>query len=252
MEDFGYARVDERKQQSGFQAEWIESLPKTAANSTDSCLSLTAIVKDNQVPVKEKTEASGKDAADALDKQLRNFADSKLTDASRDVQKFQKAVGKFCDSSDKESALDELGETYTKVTALMDLKADALFNEVKAEAARTPGRKEALDDVKRKNYEFSDKIVNLPFEESLRVEDLVAWKDGENSAQHDARVRKGLESNKPMLDAYNAIKDAEKKVEDNKGPREKQLDKLSKQVDDDGKTMKDIMEKAYLRSTLKN
>ncbi len=252
MEDFRFARVDEHKQQSALQAEFFESLPKIVANSTDSSLSLTAYVKDNQVPVKEKSDASAKDAADALDKQLKDFSNSKITDASRDMQKFQKAVGKFCDSTDKESAVDDLGETYTKVTALMDLKTEALYNEAKAEAARTPGRKALEDNVKRKNHEFSDKILNLPFEESLRVEDLVAWKDGENRAQHDERVRKGLESNKPMLDAFNAIRDAEANVEANKGPREKQLEQLSKQLEDDGKTMKAIMEKAYLRSTLKN
>ncbi len=251
MEDLEFSCSDTGKQQSALQAEWLESQLANKAKNSDTCLSLAFAANDKQEPANEKT-AITKLTADELDRELKDFADRKLSEPSRDMLKFQKAVGKFCDSADKEAGFDELADTWSKINSLIDLKADALYKETKAEAANTPGRKELLAEVKAKQDRLWDKVMALPLGESFRIQDLLMRQPGESKAQQDERIRKGLANNKPILDAYNEIGVAEGKVEANKGPREKQLESLSKQLDSDSSIMKAQMEKAYLRSTIKN
>lgn len=250
MEDFKFTRSDEPLQVNGFQAEWLEN-QKPNITKSDTSLSLVFDAKDKQEPAREKTEFVAKATSDQLDKSLKEFADSKLVDPSRDLQKFQKAVGKFCDSSDKESAFDELGDTWSKINSLVELKAQALYSETKQEAKETPGRKELVAAHKAKQDLFWDKVFKQPLQESFRIQDLMMRQAGESKAEQEQRIRKGLATNKPMLAAYEEIKTAEANIEANKGPRERQLESLSQQLETDSQIMREQMEKAYLRSTLK-
>lgn len=251
MEDFRTARADESNQTTALQAEWMDNLkPNIASNNADIYLSFAANASDKQEPVKEKN-AAPENSAEKLDKDLRAFADTPLFEPSRDLLKFQKAVGKFCDASDKEAAMDDLGETWTNITSLMNIKSEALFRERKEVANNTPGRKELEANHKAKQDQLWDKVMKLPLGESFRIQDLLMRQPGETKAQQDERIRKGLANNKPILDAYNEIGAAEAKIEANKGPREKQLQYLEDQLDTDAATMNEQLKKAYLRSTLK-
>ena len=252
MEDFKPARADEQVQASGLQAEWFETqAQKPNSNLADAILSLAFNAKDKQEPAQEKAEGARTVTAEQLDKDLKDFANSKLVDPSRDMEKFQKAVGKFCDSPDKASAIDDLGDTYTRISALAELKSEALYKETKDIANETPGRKALVAAHKAKQDQFWDKTFNLPLQESFRIQDLMLRQAGETKTQQDERIRKGLESNKPMLAAYEEIKTAEKNIEANKGPREKQLEGLAAQLETESAAMRAQMEKAYIRSTLK-
>lgn len=252
MEDFKSTRADEPAQISGLQAEWFEAQKTNITSKSESCLSLAFNATDKQEPASDKTAAAGKDTAESLDKDLKDFANSKLVDPSRDMQNFQKAVGKFSDATDKEAAMDELGDTWSRINAQVEMKAEALYRSTKAEANNTPGRKELVAAHKAKQDLFWDKAFKQPLQESFRIQDLMMRQPGETKPQQEERIRKGLESNKPMLAAYNEITNAEANIEANKGPREKQLERLSSQLDSETEVMRQQVEKAYIRSTMKN
>lgn len=257
MEDFTFTRTAEKTDRSAFQNEWLESQINivTAASTGKSELALANTTQnENQEPGKEKLSTSDKansdkDRSESLDNELRDFANTKFENPSHNMQNFQKAIGKFCDAADKSSALDDLGNTYSTISKLMDVGVEALYNESKLEAARQPGRKELEADYKNKQKAYTDKLIDLPFDEYWRIHNLTEWKAGETKAEHRERVRAGLANNKKMLDAFNAREAAEDAIEAHKSPREKQLESLSKQIYSDAKIMKTQLEKAYIRST---
>jgi hypothetical protein len=250
MEDFSFARIDERRQSSALLAEWLDS-PKPFAGQTDFYLSFAA-ANDKQAPGKERADGTGKEQSERLDKELREFADGKFDDPSHSMLRFQKAIGKFCSATDKEAAMDELSDTWSSLNTRMSIGSEALFNDRKDEIAREPGRKELEAAYRQKQDHFFGKMIDLPFEESQRIEDLTKHKGGETEPEYRERVRKGLASNKPMLDAFNGMEAAKDNIAASKSPREKQLDYLISQIDSDSKVMLAEVEKAYVRSTLKN
>jgi hypothetical protein len=252
VEEFSFARADERTQTSALLTEWLESAKPNFANNTDVSLSFAKTANDKQEPGKEIIEGTGKDQAERLDKELRGFADSKLDSPSHSMLRFQKAVGKFCDTPDKEAAMDELSDTWASLNTRMTIGAEALYKDRKEEIAREPGRKELETNYKKEKDQFFGKLIDLPFEESQRVEDLIRWKDGETKAEHRERIRSGLAGNRQMLDAFNKMEAADDKIEASKSPREKQLDHLLSQIETDSKLMLEQTEKAYVRSSLKN
>lgn len=251
MEDFSFARRDEREQSSALLTEWLEAAKPNFANNTDIYLSFANTASDKQEPAKDRNTATEKPQAERLDKELKDFATAKLEDPSHSMQRFQKAVDNFCKNPDKEAAMDDLSDVYASLVNRMKIGVEALYNDRKEEIARQPGRKELDANFKGKQDDFFGKMLDLPFEESRRVEDMMKWQDGETKAQHRDRIRKGLANNKTMLDSFDQMSAAEDKIEASKSPREKQLDYLLKQIDTDDKTMQELVEKAYVRSSLK-
>lgn len=249
MEDFNSARADKTTpEMTAFQSEWLQCQEKP-----DTCLSFVSSAKDKQEPVNEKkAAAAAKDTAESLDKELKEFAEEKLANPSKSMQRFQKAVGKFCDASDKESAMQELGDTWSALSSQYEMKAGALYRATKSEADNTAGRKELVDGHKAKQDQFWDKVFAQPLQESFRIQDLMMRQAGESKAEQQERIQKGLANNKPVLDAYKQILAAEAKIEANKGPREKQLEELRSQLDAEDESMRLKVEKAYIRSTIKN
>jgi len=254
MEDFRYTKTAEEPSSSGLQAEWLGSFKPNITKLADSFLSVAFVANDKQEAVSEKKNLTPAERASQLDKELKSFADGKTDDSSREIQRFQKAVGKFCDAKDKEAAFDELGNTWTQINSLNDLKADALTKELKEEAANTPGRAALEANLKTKKTALDIKVRSLPLEESFRVSDILMPQPGETKAEQDARVKEELKSPryKDILASYDAIRDAEKAIEGNKGPREKQLDSMRNSLSTDADKMIELMEKAYIRSTIKN
>ncbi len=254
MEDFRYTKTAEEPHLSGLQAEWVGNFKPNITKPTDSFLSVVFVANDKQEAASEKKNLTPAERASELDKELKSFADGKTEDSSREIQRFQKAVGKFCDAKDKESAFEELGDTWTHINALYDLKADALTKELKAEAASTPGRAALEANLKTKRTELDIKVRSLPLEESFRVADVLMPQPGETKAEQDARVKEELKAPryKDILASYDSIRDAERLIEKNKGPREKQLDSMRNSLSNDADKMIELMERAYIRSTIKN
>lgn len=249
MEDFNFAQNLEQAQGSQLHAEWLDNavFANTRPNKID--LVFANIANEKTENKKETSNSSDQQESEKLDRELRAFADGKIENASHNMQRFQKAVGKFCDSNDKQTAMDALGDTYTSLDKMMDVENEALFYAAKKEAENTPGRKELEAAYKAKQNDFFDKMNHQPFEESERIMDMIRRQDGESKDQQRERIRKGLSSNKTMLDAYNAECAAADKIDANKGPREKHLENLRSQIETDAAVMKAQVQKAYLRST---
>ncbi len=256
MEDFSFSQANERSEHSNnsaLQAEWLESrVPAASAASSRVELVFADITNEKQEDGKEKVGDANSDQAGRLDRELKDFANSKFENTSHNMDSFQKAVGRFCDAEDKDAALDDLGDTWSRISKLMDVGVEALYKEIKAEAARQPGRKELEADYKKMQNAFADRMISLPFSEYTRIHELMDWKDSETKAEHRDRIRAGMANNKKLLDAYNAREAAEDAIEANKSPREKEMEFLSKQIYSDAKIIKAQLEKAYIRSTLKN
>lgn len=252
MEDFKSARNDESLTSTEFQSEWLDSqIRVTRINKSDTNFLVAFNPSDKQAQSEKLEPAVAQTGAWELDRDLKAFANSKLVDPSRDLQKFQYEVFKFCQNEDKESAFDDLSDTWSKINAVSELKADTLARATKEEAKSTPGRDQVMAALKLKQDAFFDKMLNEPISESLRIQDLMLRQPGESKRQQDERIRKGLANNKPMLAAFEEIKAAEAKVDANKGPREKQLEALRAQLESESDVMRKQMEKAYLRSTIK-
>lgn len=251
MEDFNYALTKESKPTSALLSEWLEDSASNITNRTDIYLSFANIASDKQEPGKDNTKTTEAGQAEKLDKELKDFAAKSLEDPSHSMQRFQKAVDKFCSTADKETAMDELSDTWSSINTRMKIGNEALYYDRKEEIARQPGRKELEALHKQKEDVFFRKLINLPYEESRRIEDLMKWQDGETKAEHRDRIRKGLANNKSMLSAYNEMEAAEDNIEASKSAREKELDKLLRQIKTESNVMLDIVEKAYVRSSLK-
>jgi hypothetical protein len=253
MEDFKNARNDEPATSTKFQSEWLESQTHvTCITKSDTNFLIAFNPNDKQAKKSEKAEpVVAQTGAWELDRDLKAFANSKLVDPSRDLRKFQYEVFKFSQNEDKESAFEDLSDTWSTINSVSELKSEALSLAIKEEAKNTPGRPPLMAALKQKQDAFWDKMFNEPISESLRIQELMLRQPGENKAQQDERIGKGLANNKPMLAAFEEIKGAEAKIDANKGPREKQLEALSAQLESESEVMRKQMEKAYLRSTIK-
>ena len=242
MEDFSFARANEQSQTSGLQAEWLESqMPKPA--KLELALAVTR---------QEKPEGPGKDVADRLDGELRDFATAKLNNPSADMQNFQKMILKFCDNPNKEQAMQDLGDSYSRLDVQMGKDAEKSYDDMQAEAAKQPGRKELEADLSSKLDKFFAKVDALPPAENERVMNLLSWdRYSDTKEHHQAVVRAGLANNKDLLASYNAMEAAGDKIDASKSPREKQLEALHDQQISDMRQMKPVVEKAYIRSTIK-
>ncbi len=242
MEDFSLARAEECPQASGLQAEWLESnLPKSAAR-IELAMAVTR---------QDKPDGPGKDVADRLDKELRDFATAKPEHPSADMQDFQKMIAKFCDNPDKTKAMEELGNSYGKLNVQIGKDAEKTYDELQAEGAKQPGRSALQADYNTKFDSFFNKVDALPQAENSRVTALLSWNaDTESKDHHEEVVRKGLANNKDLLASYNSMEEASDKIDANKSPLEKELEATHTQQIRDLHTMKPQVDKAYIRSTI--
>lgn len=240
MENFTLARAAEHQEPSGLQSEWLDSQIPKAGGRTELALAVTRT---------DKQDGPGKDVADRLDKELRSFADAKLDHPSDDMLSFQKMIGKFCDSADKKKAMEDLGDSYSRLNVQMEKRAEATYDDMQAEAAKNPARKGLDQDYQNKLNTFFDKVDALP-DGGWKVMEMMEWKDGETKAQHQDRVRAGLKDNKDLLNSYNSMEAASDKVDASKSAKERELEALHNQQISDFKAMKPVVNKAYIRSTI--
>ena len=242
MEDFANSRTADNAQNSGLLAEWLENQSPAKSNKLELAFTLVGVGQDKQ-------DGPGKDVADRLDKELKDFADSKIPDASKDMLAFQKMIDKFCSEPDKKKAMEELGESYSRLRVQLGKEIGDTYDEMEAEGARQPGRKELQADLEKKLTKFFDKVHAS--DDEWKVYELMEWKDGESKADHQARVREGLKGNKPLLDAYNEMETAGDKVDANKSAKEKELEALHRKQLKDYHGMEPVVNKAYIRSEIK-
>ena len=245
MEDFSIARAEEKMQLSGLQSEWLES-QKSGNSKMELAFSLVA--------KGDKQDGPGKDVADRLDKELADFAGSTSASDSQDMKDFKKLISKFCDEGDKKKAIEELGESYSKLHVQMGKNIGTTYDEMMAEGAMQPGRAGLEKDYDAKLDVFFGKLDKMPFEQQNKVYDLLEWQDGETMSSHRDRVREGLKDNKDLrglLDSYNKMEDAFDKVQANKSPREKELEASLRKQQDDYHAMPPVVNKAYIRSEIK-
>ena len=242
MEDFNVNHHDEHPQSSSLQAEFLESqMPKGA------CRTEPEIAQKKQ----DKPQGPGKDVADRLDRELRDFATAGQNNPSADMQNFQKMISKFCDSPDKAKAMNELGDSYSRLKVQMEKNAEKTYNELESEGNKQPGRKALKDDYMEKLDGFFAKVDALPPDENKRVMNLLSWdNETESSAHHREVVRAGLANNKGLLASFNSMEAAQDKIEANKSPREHELETTHNQQIHDYHAMKPVVEKAYIRSTI--
>lgn len=263
MDNIAYSPAKEGAA-SAFLQEWLEERKTNFALDESASLVIANIAGEQnisdkrQLSSKKEVQGGGKfqstesDQVENLDKELKDFADKKLDDSSHSMSRFQKALVDFCKSSDKETAMDDLNDTYASILSRMNVGVEAIFQELKTERARQSGRKELESAYKKKQDQFYGKLIDLPYEESRRIEELLKKKEGESKDEQRKRVREGIAKNKPLLNAYNEMVSAEDAIETSKSAREKHLEHLSRQIYSEAKTMKAYVEKAYIRTTFKN
>jgi hypothetical protein len=240
MEDFNVNRPDERPQPCALQTEFLDS--QLSKSKVELALAITR---------QDRPEGPGKDVADRLDRELKDFATAKINNPSADMQNFQKMIGKFCDGADKNKAMEELGESYSKLKVDMEKRAEKTYEELKAEGDKQPGRAGLEADYSNKLNTFFNKVDALPQAENSRVMDLLSWDaETESKAHHQEVVRQGLAGNKDLLSAYNSMEAASDKIDANKSPREKTLEAEHNQFIWDFRAMHPQVEKAYIRSTI--
>lgn len=199
----------------------------------------------------EKPEGPGKDVADRLDKELKDFATAKLDRPSAEMLSFQQMLLKFCNNPDKAKAMEELGDSYSRLNVQLEKAAEKTYDELQAEGAKQPGRKALQADYNNKLDSFFQKVDGLPPGENSRVMELLSWdNETESKAHHQEVVRAGLANNKDLLKSYNAMEAASDKIDANKSPRERELEATHNQQIYDFRAMKPEVEKAYIRSTI--
>lgn len=237
MEDFTPRRAAEGSEQTNtLLSEWQESQQK--------------LVFAAGKPGQDIPKGPGKDAADRLDAELRQFAQSNLNNPSDGMLAFQKAVNKFEDAADKKQAAYEFGSTASKIRVNMEKEAAQTCKDIEAEAARVPGRKELDADYSAKVGKFFDQVSKLPTKENERVLKLMEVKPGESLEERDQRVRDGIKGRPALLSSFNNMEDAQAKVEQSKSPRERELDASHRRDIEEYRTLKVIFNKVAARSQI--
>ncbi len=241
MEDFGSARAletaDNKSSNFKLHAEWLDT--------ERSRIELAHLKSGSDLP------GPGKDVADRLDRELADFAGSKLENPSKHMQDFQKLVEKFGLAQDKKAAIKELGPEAAKLRVKMTNDASANFKEMQKEADKIPGRKELEREYSEKNQNFFGLASKLPSKEYERVLSLMEWKPGESRDEHSKRVADGLKNQNKLLKSFNEMDAAAQKIEDSKTERERELSALHRRDLQEAQTVRQIVRKMSIRSDIK-
>lgn len=195
------------------------------------------------------TKGPGKDVADRLDRELREFANSDNAGASSKMKEFKQLVNKFEDAADKKAAVSDFGHAASKLRVQMENEAIDTFKKAQAEADKIPGRKQLDADLSAKVERFFDQAGNLPSKEYERVLGLMEFKDGDTRETRDARVRDGIKNNPRLLKSFNEMETASDKVDQSRTPLERQLDEQHSRDIQEAKTMRAIINKVAIRVT---
>lgn len=191
--------------------------------------------------------------ADKLDKVLQDYAQSKSAEDPCSIQMFKTGLIRFCNSSDKKSAFDELAQLAGSLEKLSTLEKTSLNKERFELIASSAQRKQLNLDLRIKQREFNEKTFEqLSPGDYLSVYAMMQRKLDEKPAEYQERVRKGLAPYPEILNAFNEELAAEARVEASKTPREKQLEQLVTQISSSLKEMDEQVMNAYRRSILKN
>lgn len=234
MEDFSVARRSaELANISGLQNEWMESQQLSG-----------------KVELAGGDGKPGKDVADRLDRELKEFANSEIPNSSGHMKEFQKLVTKFGEAENKKAAVGEFGPAAAKLRVKIENEASENVKKMDAEAAKDPGRAKLNADFSDKNNKFFDQASKLPFKEYNRILTLFEARDGESQAERTERIREGLKNNPKMLNLYNDAEAAREKVEQAKGPVEKEAEQEYKRNIAELKTIKAIVRKVAIRSDI--
>lgn len=236
MEDFGSARALEKEDQSSaLQNEWMQSIPTrfelAAAKNNDS-------------------SGPGKDVADRLDRELRDFANAKLEDPSSQMKEFQGLVGKFGDAADKKAAVREFGPAAAKLKVSLENDAIARTKEMDAEAAKVPERKALQAEFSAKTSAMFDQASKMPSKDYEQFLTLLEFRKGETPDQRAARVHDGLADKPGLQKMFDASNDARLKVEASKTDHEKDLARIHKRDIDEAHTIRDLVRKVSIRSDI--
>jgi len=195
-------------------------------------------------------QGPGKDVANRLDGQLKLFAGTELLDPSANLVQFQKLIGDFENSSDRVQAMQVLGPAATKINMTLENDAMATYQAEQTEAANVPGRQTLDNELSAKAGNFFDAAQQLPGNGKLSVLQLVQWQEGETSDDHAQRVRDGLKNYPSLLPLFDAMQTVADKVDQSKTPRERALDQQHQQDLDEEKTIKAILNWAYIRAQI--
>ena len=235
MEDFSSARTAEQNQVSALQNEWMErqSIPK---------FELAAQKAEDGRP--------GKDVADRLDRELKDFADTKMDNASSQMKDFQKLVAKFGEADNKKDAVKEFGPAAAKLRVSLENDAIARFKEMDKEAAKVPGRKALEQEFSNKSGKMFDQAAKLPGHEYEQFLTLLEFKKGENADQRAARVHDGLANRPDLQKLFDESNQARLNVEASKSPKEKELASTHKRDIDEAHTIRDVVRKVAIRSDI--
>jgi hypothetical protein len=240
MEDFTSARpVEPSENTNGLLSEWQESQ-----------ISRVTFEQAAGKPGTDCPKAPGKDVADRLDGELRQFASEKRPNASAGMQAFQNLVNKFEDAPDKKAAVKEFGPAASKLKVDMLKDAEATFHKIEEEAAKNPDRKGLDADYSNKVQKFFDKVSALPSKESTRVMQLMEVKAGESLEDRNARVRDGIKNRPALLASFDSMEAARDKVEESKSPTEKELDKQHRRDIDEANVIKQVIRKVSIRADI--
>jgi len=223
---------------SGLQAEWLDSQPGSGKAAT-----LVA----NQAA----GSAPGKDVADRLDGELKQFAASTLDHPSANMLDFQKLVGKFEDAPDKKQGMQDLDTAASRLQVKMTHEAAATNTAIEAAAAKVPGRGAAEDDLSAKTDKFFDAESSLPPAEHERVLNLLQWQQGETRDQRDQRVHDGL-NNPALLKSFDQMEAAAAKIDKSLTPLEQQLQQQHDRQMEETDTVYKIVNEAFIRSEIPN
>ncbi len=219
---------------SALQSQWIDSQAGSGK---------TVIVAANQ------DAGPGKEAADRIDGELKQFASSPLDHPSANIVEFQKLIGKFEDTPDKKQAMQSLGDDTSRLRVKMDNESQATNNELEADAAKVPGRAALNADLEAKENKFFGAASNLGTTEEERVLNLLQWQPGDTRDTRDQRVRDGL-NNPALLQSFNAMEASADKVDQSKTAEEKQLEQLHRQEVQDAGTVRKVINEAFIRSQI--
>ena len=240
MENFASARAAEGSDHTnGLQAEWLESHSKQGKLEP-------AAAK----PGKDYQNGPGKDVADRLDAELRQFANEKQSNPSDNMLAFQQLVNKFEDSANKKQSISDFGHAASKIKVNLLKDAEDTYHKMEAEAAKVPGRKAMDADYSVKLNIFFDQVSRLPTKEHDRVMNLMEVKPDESLDQRDARVRDRLQNRPALLNSFNSMEAALAKIYQSKSPLERELDTQHHRDIVEAHTVEAIITKASIRSSI--
>lgn len=249
MEDFSSKGSSSEAEVSAFQLEWL------ASQTPETDFELAALTKltkfsGSERNLSKQNDGPGKDVADRLDKELKQFADSKIDNPTTEMTEFQKLIDKFCQETDKKQGLKDLSEPYMKLKVKLGNKISDTYKEKEEEAQKQPGRKELEAEFSKKADSFFNKLEKLPFKEEWEIYELMEWREGESRQERNDRVRDGLKDRKDLLDSFNSVQEAVDKIEANKSAKELRLEAEHKTQLRDYRQMQKVVEKAYIRSEI--